>query len=531
MATKLKNFLSKSERPSIKYIWLSLLIISLAGLFETLFNLIFSFRGGNLYNYVSIHKFYFFGRVNRVFGADLKDDYIIIAVVFGVCAVIFAGLYYVNKDKSTKLEDKLNAIMSKRHLEVIILPIIIAIIIRYFIWGNTLDFYDNILILMDIIILSLVYITINFIRSNKENLENKSIIYKLIKNAILKQNRKSLNKKVRLWFVLVIIINFITVWITFYVGSGYYYYPTALMACGIVSIPISLALIYIYRKLSKKFVYIDYISNNIKNIEDGDLKYQLKVEGNDEIANLALSINNITKGLDTALDNQIKSEKMKTELITNVSHDLKTPLTSIVNYVDILKNNELDNDTIKDYINILDRKSKRLKVLVEDIFEASKISSGDIELNIEKTDIKELLIQSIVELEDKIEGSKLDFVIDTPDECIYTMVDGKRIYRVFENLINNILKYSLENTRVYIDMFEDDEDVNIILKNISNHRLNMKPEELLERFRRGDVSRNTEGSGLGLSIAQNLISIQGGSMDLYIDGDLFKVMIKFKKLL
>ena len=221
---------------------------------------------------------------------------------------------------------------------------------------------------------------------------------------------------------------------------------------------------------------------------------------------------------------------MKTELITNVSHDLKTPLTSIVNYVDILKNNELDPDTVKDYINILDKKSKRLKVLIEDIFEASKISSGDIELNIEKTDVKELLIQSIVELEDKINDSRLDFIVDTPDDPIYTMIDGKRTWRVFENLIGNILKYSLSGTRVYIDILTENDDITIIFKNISNHKLNMQPDELLTRFRRGDVSRNTEGSGLGLSIAQNLIELQNATMKLDIDGDLFKITLKFKQV-
>ncbi|WP_243446389.1 HAMP domain-containing sensor histidine kinase [Romboutsia weinsteinii] len=287
---------------------------------------------------------------------------------------------------------------------------------------------------------------------------------------------------------------------------------------------------YIYHIVSKKFKYIENISKNIQNITEGNLNYKLEIKGNDEISSLARSINNITNGLEAALQNQIKSEKMKTELITNVSHDLKTPLTSIVNYVDIIKNNDLDESTMKDYINILDRKSQRLKTLIEDIFEASKLSSGDIEINLKKTDVKELLIQSIVELEDKIGQSNLDFNINVPDESIFTLIDGNKTWRVFENLIGNIIKYSMSNTRVYIDMFTDKNTVFITFKNISNHKLNIKADELLERFRRGDVSRSTDGSGLGLSIANSISELQDSSMSIDIDGDLFKVTLKFNQI-
>lgn len=530
MAIKSKNLLTNN--PKIKYISLALLILSLAVLFETLFNLKYNFSSRSLYKYVSIPKYFFFGNVNRVLTKDIQDDYQIIASVFSILSLLFIVFYYLNINTSKKLEEFIKKFTFKWNLESLMLIILITIAIRYNIWTNSLRFYDNMLIFMDIIILFLTYILIQYLNFNKNNLYNKSILYKFTKDFISKQNKKSLNKKIATLFMICIFINFISIFLLFvFLNRGFWFeLPAILFSCFIISLPLSLALAYIYNVLSKKFTYIEYISANVRNIESGNLKYQLKIDGKDEISNLATSINNITKGLDVALENQIKSEKMKTELITNVSHDLKTPLTSIVNYVDILKNNDLDNDTIKDYINILDRKSQRLKALVEDIFEASKISSGDIELNIEKTDIKELLIQSIVELDDKIEDSKLDFIINTPDIPVFTMIDGKRMFRVFENLINNILKYSLEKTRVYIDMYIEDKAINIVFKNISNHKLNMKPEELLERFRRGDVSRNTDGSGLGLSIAQNLVSLQNGSMDLYIDGDLFKVLLKFNIL-
>lgn len=220
---------------------------------------------------------------------------------------------------------------------------------------------------------------------------------------------------------------------------------------------------------------------------------------------------------------------MKTELITNVSHDLKTPLTSIINYIDMLKSDNIDDNTKKSYLSILDKKSKRLKILVEEIFEASKLSSGEIEFNIEKTDIKELLIQSVVELEDKIQESRLNFIVDTPDEAVFTMIDGKRTFRAFENLITNVTKYSAPNSRVYIDLLVENNTISIIFKNMSNYRLNLSPDEFLERFKRGDSSRNTEGSGLGLSITQSIVNTQNGTMDLNIDGDLFKVILKFEK--
>ncbi|WP_317911297.1 sensor histidine kinase, partial [Clostridioides difficile] len=230
------------------------------------------------------------------------------------------------------------------------------------------------------------------------------------------------------------------------------------------------------------------------------------------------------------VDSSIKNERMKTELITNVSHDLKTPLTSILSYVDMLKNNDFDKETVNDYINILDKKSQRLKLLIDDIFEASKLSSGDVEFNITKTDIRELLIQSIVEFEDKIQNSNLDFIIETPEHAVFTMIDGKKTWRVFENLICNILKYSMPNTRVYIDMFIKEENIILTFKNISNDKLNLKPEELVERFRRGDVSRKTDGSGLGLSIAQNIIELENADMEIIIDADLFKVMLTFRRV-
>lgn len=526
MATKLKSLITNN--PKLKIISLALMFIFISTCFETLFNLRFNFSANEMYDFVRIPKFYFFGSVVNVFTADILDDYQLIAIITAILSLISFILYKSNRKCHTHIGKLIINKVSKVPLEFIVFVILFVIFIRFNIWSNALRFYDNMLILSDTLILILFYTLVESIKININNIGSKMIVYQMIKDFLDKQNKKSINKKIALILLLALVFQFILLFIFFQYFM--YRFGWSLISAVFLSIFSIVAFSYIYHILSSKFKYIEYISKNIKNIENGDLKYKLEIKGKDEISNLAASINNITNGLESALENQIKSEKMKTELITNVSHDLKTPLTSIVNYVDILKNNELDPDTVKDYINILDKKSKRLKVLIEDIFEASKISSGDIELNIEKTDVKELLIQSIVELEDKINDSRLDFIVDTPDDPIYTMIDGKRTWRVFENLIGNILKYSLSGTRVYIDILTENDDITIIFKNISNHKLNMQPDELLTRFRRGDVSRNTEGSGLGLSIAQNLIELQNATMKLDIDGDLFKITLKFKQV-
>ena len=231
-----------------------------------------------------------------------------------------------------------------------------------------------------------------------------------------------------------------------------------------------------------------------------------------------------------AIDKEIKSQHMKTELISNVSHDLKTPLTSIITYVDLLKCEDLNDESRKEYIDILDKKSKRLQILIEDLFEASKASSGNIDLQLEQIDVIALLRQTLGELEEKIDDSSLQMKINLTENKIICELDGRRTYRIFENIIGNILKYALENSRVYIDIIESEKEVSLIFKNISAYEMNFDSSEITERFTRGDISRNTEGSGLGLSIAKSLVELQGGSLMVNIDGDLFKVTISFPKV-
>ena len=224
-----------------------------------------------------------------------------------------------------------------------------------------------------------------------------------------------------------------------------------------------------------------------------------------------------------------KSQQMKYELITNVSHDLKTPLTAIITYVDLLKNPDLTEEERKSYVETLDVKSQRLKVLIEDLFEVSKANSGNVQMNFMDVDVVKLMKEVRVEMSDKIEQSNLDFRFDLPEEKVVLSLDGQRTYRIFENLLNNSIKYAMPFTRVYVDIVNGDSEVVITFKNMSAQELNFDAEHLTERFVRGDSARNSEGSGLGLAIAKSFTELQNGQFDISIDGDLFKVTIRFRK--
>lgn len=239
-------------------------------------------------------------------------------------------------------------------------------------------------------------------------------------------------------------------------------------------------------------------------------------------------LNCIRDGLQTAVDERVKSERMKAELITNVSHDIKTPLTSIVNYVDLLKKEELGSDTAREYVAVLERQAQRLKKLTEDVVEASKASTGSIPVNLERTDLNVLLSQAAGEFTDRFAEQKLELCFSASQEQTYVMADGRLLWRVFSNLMSNVGKYALEGTRVYLSIDVQRGRGVISLKNISRYPLNVSGEELMERFVRGDKSRTSEGSGLGLSIARSLTELQGGVFDITVDGDLFKVTISFE---
>lgn len=274
----------------------------------------------------------------------------------------------------------------------------------------------------------------------------------------------------------------------------------------------------------RKVKSFNRIKEGVEQIKNGDLHHRIEVDGKGEFNQLAENINRITDGLKKAVDSEIKSERLKTELITNVSHDIRTPLTSIITYVDLLK---LENDPkmIEEYVDVLDQKSKRLKLLTDDLFEAAKASSGSIPVQLERIDIVSLLTQGIGEMDEKIEASSLDFKLAHPTEKVYVKADGKLLWRSIENLFSNIFKYALPTSRVYIGVEDVGNEILVTFKNISAYELNISVDELMERFKRGDESRSSQGSGLGLSIAESLIHIQNGKFLVQVDGDLFKVMI------
>ena len=242
---------------------------------------------------------------------------------------------------------------------------------------------------------------------------------------------------------------------------------------------------------------------------------------------LAESVNKIDEGLKKALEEQVKSERMKTDLIANVSHDLRTPLTSIINYVDLLKRENIDNERVQNYLDILERKSLRLKHLTEDLVDASKISSGNMPVNPIRLDFVELVTQVNGEFQEKFEVSQLKPVVTLPDKPVVLMSDGRLLFRILENLYNNACKYAMKGTRVYIDVAAAGKEASFTIKNISADPLNIGADELTERFIRGDVSRSTEGSGLGLSIAKSLVEVLQGRFEIYLDGDLFRVGLWF----
>lgn len=273
------------------------------------------------------------------------------------------------------------------------------------------------------------------------------------------------------------------------------------------------------------------IKRGIKEIASGNVDYQIPLEhlrGGD--LKIAEMVNNIGNGLQRAVEEGMKSERLKTDLITNVSHDIKTPLTSIINYVDLLKRENFNDPKIQGYLDILEAKAQRLKTLTEDVVEASKVSSGNIVLEFMDVNLVEMINQTAGEFAEKFGAKNLEMVQNLPDGPAMIHVDGRRMWRVLENIYNNAAKYAMPGTRVYADLWVTEENVSFSLKNISEQPLNISADELTERFIRGDISRSTEGSGLGLSIAKSLTAMQEGDFRLYLDGDLFKVTIEFPRV-
>lgn len=357
------------------------------------------------------------------------------------------------------------------------------------------------------------------------SLKNKTVCFWLlekIKILISYITHFDINDGINKTVLKVIIANFFAIMIILYFFNF-----------GILGIVLTFAYtILLFNLLKNKLTEIknDYLvlSNAVKRISNGDFD----VEINQDIGlfnSLGKEFTDIKNGFEKAVSEEVKSQSMKTELISNVSHDLKTPLTSIITYIDLLKDENLSDDKRNEYIDTLDRNSLRLKNLIDDLFEVSKVNSGNVQLNIVDVDIVALIQQAKFELSDQFNNKNLIFKTNYPNEKITLPLDSLKTYRVFENLLINISKYALANTRVYIDIIDHGDEIEISFKNISADEIMVSEDKLVERFVQGDTSRNTSGSGLGLAIAKSFTEVQKGTFKIAIDGDLFKAIVTFKK--
>ena len=396
------------------------------------------------------------------------------------------------------------------------------------IYSNLYIFYFLYLIGLVIVSVTVNYLVIllkSIFNKNTENyLLKNSLIYRIFTGAISEfsnideENKNIKNAKIK--FTLVYFGICFVLFIVFLFFASLY--SSALE--GIV-IPMILFGIFIYYILMKNINEVARISRESSEIVKGNYKKNIEKKGGlyDGIVD---NFNNIGENLDLAIEDAVKSERLKTELITNVSHDLKTPLTSIINYSDLLSKDDNTADEVKEYSKIINEKSNKLKVLIEDLFEVSKATSNNIELDRQELDFNSLVQQSIGEWEDKISEKNIEIISNLPEEKLMLNIDGQKFSRVLDNLFSNISKYALENSRVYVDLSEEG-GVKLTIKNISKYPLNISSDELMERFTRGEKSRTTSGSGLGLSIASSFVRAHGASFDIDIDGDLFKVTIEF----
>lgn len=397
------------------------------------------------------------------------------------------------------------------------------------VYTNLFIFYALYLVGLMIISLTANYFVIllkSIFNKNTENyLVENALIYRAFKASIREFSRvdkfddKEINNA-KMKFTLVYLGICFVVFLLFLFFAGMFVAAPEAMV-----IPLIIFAGFIYFIILKNINQVARINREASEIVGGNYKKKIEKTGGlyDGIVD---NFNNIGSNLDLAIEDAVKSERLKTELITNVSHDLKTPLTSIINYSDLLFKDDNSEDEVKEYSKIINEKSNKLKVLIEDLFEVSKASSNNIELDRQELDFNSLVQQSIGEWEDKIKENNIEIISNLPEEKVMLNIDGQKFSRVLDNLFSNISKYALENSRVYVDLIEED-GVKLTIKNISKYPLNISTEELMERFTRGEKSRTTSGSGLGLSIASSFVRAHGASFDIEIDGDLFKITIEF----
>lgn len=460
------------------------------------------------------------------FGYHNRYTFIIFAVISLVLSIViysylFISVGHLNNQANIKVAPFNN------------IPIDVLSVIVLFVYYCAMLFFSEYNTLVEIIVfcfivpailyfVTLWYLMSFVVQSKAKTLFKHTFIYWLIKKIsklgnVIKHIYKNLKTTYKVLFVIGIFWSFILIFM------GVNVYDNKNLILGFIFISAVETLIIIFCAIA-----FQRVKQGGEKIVSGDLENKIDTTYMfGDIKDFADSLNNINLGLQSAIDDKMKSERFKTELITNVSHDIKTPLTSIVNYVDLIKKEECENEKIKEYIDVLDRQSIRLKKLIEDLVEASKASTGNLSVELEKCNLSLLMNQAIGEFYEKLELNNLQVIQSQENQDVYIMADGRRLWRVIDNLLNNICKYAMSGTRVYIDLKRKNGKAIVTFRNISNTPINLSSEELTERFVRGDRSRNTEGSGLGLSIAKSLTELQGGSFAVSADGDLFKVVLSF----
>lgn len=505
--------------------------------FKTALNETFSKLNSN--NNVKNLKFAYYTSLDDEVFKDIERDVfrdqvfvqigisVLIAAILSLLLGIFMNIEKIDGSESLRKVFKLP-------IELVIILFVIFVVSAAGI-SSMNQIYINLYIFYFLYLIGLVIVslTVNYFiillksifnKKTENYLVKNSLIYRIFTGAISEFSNideENINiKDAKIKFTIVYFGICFALFILFlFLASIFYSAPE-----GII-FPMILFGIFIYIIILKNINEVARISRESSEIVKGNYKKNIAKNGGlyDGIVD---NFNNIGSNLDLAIEDALKSERLKTELITNVSHDLKTPLTSIINYSDLLSKDDNSEEQVKEYSKVINDKSNKLKVLIEDLFEVSKATSNNIELNKQELDFNSLVQQSIGEWEDKIAEKNLEIISNLPEDKVMLNIDGQKFSRVLDNLFSNISKYALENSRVYVDLSEEG-GVRLTIKNISKYPLNISADELMERFTRGEKSRTTSGSGLGLSIASSFVRAHGASFDIDIDGDLFKVTIEF----
>ena len=479
-------------------------------------------------NYLSQRRLYAVGLVSVTIG--------IILMAISLCYLIaFCG--HNENENGIRLNNLFDAIPFEVKLLLLIFVIVLLAAINNFIINKVLHIYvekkrwgfaGQMLNYVSIYLVTLP-IAFSILREYKAGLLWNNSYTKIIKESFsVYMLKRTFKKKLGSNFLVMILVDFVVVilFLLTTINVKSLFGRLTIFICFIIFLIIN---IVIFNKVYKTAIAFDKIAEAIKEIANGDTRYRLEEsEFTGREISVVKDLNNISKGFQGAINEQVKSERLKADLITNVSHDIKTPLTSIINYVDLIKREKPENAKIQEYLDVLSVKSQHLKNLTEDLVEASKVSSGNISVELRDIDLVEMINQTNGEFEEKFAEKGLKIISTIPTTGIMIKADGRHLWRVLENLYNNAFKYAAKNSRIYIDITSENNIATFVIKNISENPLNIKPDELTERFVRGDVSRTTEGSGLGLSIAKSLTILQGGKFEIIIDGDLFKVQIRFK---